>query len=175
MPGLPFLVERREQLGIRPWPEVSVRDIDHTYDMIVRTMANTNRPLKRRRTFTLSPASLAYLEQQARERQLDSQSAFLDELLQEKSLEQRRAALEANVTAYYDSLSEEEVQEQRAWGKLAEQSLVLTDGEVSHVPTDDQPAARGNLVHAVADRPSGKRKAPGRNRLHQRAKQSSAR
>ena len=97
-------------------------------------MANANRPIKRRRTFTLSPASLAYLEQQARERQLDSQSAFLDELLQEKSMEQRRAALEANVTAYYDSLSDEEVEEQRAWGELAQQSLVLKDDEDLYPP-----------------------------------------
>jgi hypothetical protein len=134
-------------------------------------MANANRHIKRRRTFTLSPASLAYLEQQARERQLNSQSAFLDELLQEKSMEQRRAALEANIAAYYDNLSDEEVEENRAWGELAEQSLVLKEDEVPY----DQPTARRNLVHPVANRPSGKRKAPGRHRLDQRAKQSSAR
>jgi hypothetical protein len=141
-------------------------------------MANANPRIKRRRTFTLSPESLAYLEQEARHRKLDSQSAFLDALLQEKSMEQRRAALEANVTAYYDSLTDEEVEEQRAWGELAQQSLVLKDDDdedfyvqINH----DQPTARGNLVHAVANRPSGKRKAPGSNRLNQRTKQSSAR
>jgi hypothetical protein len=88
-------------------------------------MPNANRGIKRRRTFTLSPESLAYLEEQARQRKLGSQSAFLDELLREKTMELRRAALEANVTAYYDSLSKEERQEQRAWGELAEQSLAL--------------------------------------------------
>jgi hypothetical protein len=134
-------------------------------------MVNANRPIKQRRTFTLSPESLAYLEQQARERQLDSQSALLDELLQEKSMEQRRAALEANVTAYYDSLSDSEVEEDRAWGEFAGSHLALSEEELTHA----QPTARRNMVHETADRPAGKRKAPGRHRLHQRAKQSSAR
>jgi hypothetical protein len=148
-----------------------MRGNDHTYDMIQSIMANANPDVKQRRTFTLSPESLAYLEQQARERKLGSQSAVLDELLLEKTADQRKAAVEANITAYYDNLSDEEMEEQRAWGKLAEQSLVLTEDEVSY----DEPTARGDLVHAVANRPSGKRKAPGRNRLHQRAKQSSSR
>jgi hypothetical protein len=134
-------------------------------------MANPNPRIKRRRTFTLSPESLAYIERQARERKLGSQSAFLDELLLEKTAEQRKAALEANVIAYYDSLSDEESQEIRAWGELAEQSLALREDEVPY----DEPSARGNLVHSVTNRSSGKRKAPGRNRLHQRAKQSSTR
>jgi hypothetical protein len=134
-------------------------------------MPNANRPIKQRRTFTLSPESLAYLEQQARERQLDSQSALLDELLREKSMEQRRAALEANVTAYYDSLSDAEVEEDRAWGEFAGRHLALSEEELTHA----QPTARRNMVHETADRPSRKRKAPGRHRLHQRAKQSSAR
>jgi hypothetical protein len=133
-------------------------------------MANMNPRNKRRRTFTLSPESLAYLEQQARERQLDSQSAVLDNLLLEKTAEQRRATLEAKITAYYDSLSDEEVEEQRAWGEFAEQTLVLDEEELAHARS----TARRNLVHETADRPSGKRKAPGGHRLHQRTKQSSA-
>jgi hypothetical protein len=134
-------------------------------------MVNANPRVKQRRTFTLSPASLAYLEQQARERRLKSQSAFLDELLQEKSMEQRRAALEANVTAYYDSLSEAEVEEDRLWGEVAGRHLALSEEELSHA----QSTAGRNLVHEASDRPTGKRKAPGRHRLPQRAKQSSAR
>jgi hypothetical protein len=129
-------------------------------------MAIANPRIKRRRTFTLSPESLAYLEQQARRRKLGSQSAFLDELLLEKTREQRRAALEANVAAYYDSLTEEEVEEQRAWGEFAEQNLVLSEEELAHA----QSAAGRNLVHEVADRPAGKRKSPGRHRIRQHKK-----
>jgi len=134
-------------------------------------MENANPRTKQRRTFTLSPESLAYLEQQARRRKLGSQSAVLDELLLEKTREQRRASLEANVTAYYDSLSEAEIEEDRLWGELAGRHLALNEEELSHA----QPTAGRNLVHEASDRPSGKRKAPGGHRLHQRAKQSSAR
>jgi hypothetical protein len=97
-----------------------------------------------------------------------SQSAVLDELLQGKKREEQRASLETNVAAYYDSLSDEERREEQAWGELAEQSLVLKEEEAFY----EQPTARRNLVHAVADR---KRKAPGGHRVGQRAKQSSAR
>jgi hypothetical protein len=134
-------------------------------------MANANPRTKQRRTFTLSPESLAYLDEQARQRKLGSQSAFLDELLREKTMELRRAALEANVTAYYDSLSDAEVEEDRAWGEFAGSHLALSEEELLHA----QSAAGGDLVHEAADRPSGKRKAPGHHRLDQRTKQSSAR
>ncbi|HKM86213.1 MAG TPA: hypothetical protein VJW96_08390 [Terriglobales bacterium] len=134
-------------------------------------MANTNPRIKQRRTFTLSPESLAYLDDQARRRKLRSQSAFLDELLLEKTREQRRASLEANVTAYYDSLSDAEVEEDKAWGEFAGSHLALNEEELLHA----QPAARRNMVHETANRPSGKRKAPGHHRLDQRTKQSSAR
>jgi hypothetical protein len=134
-------------------------------------METANGGTKQRRTFTLSPASLAYLEQETRRRSADSQSAVLDELLKEKKLEVQRSALEANVRSYYDSLSDEEVEEQRAWGEFGGSHLALTDEETSHAKS----TAGGNLVHEAANRPSGKRKVPGRHRINQRKKQSSAR
>src|SRR5208283_3340008 len=139
--------------------------------MIQSIMPDRHPGTKRRRTFTLSPESLAYLEQQARQRNLGSQSAVLDELLLEKTAEQRRAALEAKVTAYYDSLSDAEIEEDRLWGEFAGRHLALSEEELSHARS----TAGRNLVHEASDRPSGKRKAPGRHRVHQRAKQSSAR
>jgi hypothetical protein len=125
---------------------------------------------KLRRTFTLSPQNVAYIEKQARERNMRSLSAFLDELLQEKTREQKLAEIEANTIAYYDGLTDEEVEEQRAWGEFAGQTLVLTEEELA----DAQSAARRDLVHKIANRPSGQRKAPGGHRLGQRAKQSPA-
>jgi hypothetical protein len=134
-------------------------------------MKHVTQGIKRRRTFTLSPASLEYLEQETRRRMADSQSAVLDELLQEKKREEQLAALETSIGAYYDGLTDEEVEEQRSWGEFAGQTLVLTEEELAHA----QSAARRNLVHKTANRPAGKRNAPGRNRLGQHAKQSSAR
>jgi len=101
---------------------------------------------------------------------MPSLSAFLDELLQEKTREQKLAEIEASTIAYYDSLTDEEIKEQRAWGEFAGQTLVLTEEELAHA----QSAARRDLVHKIADRPSGQGKAPGRHRLGQRAKQSPA-
>jgi hypothetical protein len=134
-------------------------------------MANANRGIKKRRTFTLSPASLAYLEQETRRRSADSQSAVLDALLQEKTRERQLAALETAIGAYYDGLSDAEVEEDKIWGQFAGMNLALKENEGLY----DQPTARGNLVHKTANRPPGKRKAPGRDRLSQHTKQSSAR
>jgi hypothetical protein len=134
-------------------------------------MAAGNRHIKQRRTFTLSPASLAYLEQETRRRSADSQSAVLDELLKEKKRERQLASLETSVTAYYDSLTEAQVEQDRAWGKFAGSHLALSEEELLHA----QSTALGDMVHQVANRPSRKRKAPGSHRLTQRKKQSSAR
>jgi hypothetical protein len=142
----------------------------HTHGMMLSTMIG-NRDIKRRRTFTLSPESLAFLEREARRRSADSQSAVLDDLLLEKKRERQMAALEANIGAYYDGLGDAEVEEDKIWGEFAGSHLALKEDE----PFYDQPAARGNMVHQAADGPSGKRKAPGRHRLGQRKKQSSAR
>jgi hypothetical protein len=134
-------------------------------------MKSRNPDRKLRRTFTLSPESLAYLEQEARRRQTDSQSSVLDELLREKTRERELAALEANVSAYYDSLPDEEMEEDKIWGELAGMHLALQEDEVPY----DKPRARGDLVDETAGRPAGKGKAPGRHRLSQHTKQSSAR
>lgn len=134
-------------------------------------MDKDNRGTKQRRTFTLSPASLAYLEQETRRRSADSQSAVLDELLQEKKRERQRAALETAIGAYYDGLSDAEAEENKVWGEFAGTHLALKEDEAFY----DQPTARGNLVHKTANRPAGKRKAPGHHRLSQRTKQSSSR
>lgn len=139
--------------------------------MMYCRMTNLTQHNKRRRTFTLSPSSLAFLEQEARRRGADSQSAVLDNLIQERNRERRMTALEASVTAYYDGIGEREVDENEAWGGFASKNLALSEEELSHAES----AAGRDLVHENADRPAGKRKAAGRHRLNQRKKQSSAR
>jgi hypothetical protein len=129
------------------------------------------RDRKVRRTFTLSPESLAYLEQEAHRRRIESQSSVLDELLQKKAKEREMAALEANVSAYYDGLTDEGIEEDKIWGEFAGMHLALREDEVPY----EQPTARRDLVHETTDRPAGKRKASGRHRLGQHTKQSSAR
>jgi hypothetical protein len=134
-------------------------------------MANANPHVKRRRTFTLSPATLTYLEQETRRRSADSQSAVLEELLQEKKREQQLATLETAIGAYYDGISDAEVEEDKIWGEFAGMNLALREDE----PFYDQSTARRDMVHKAANGPSGKRKAPSSHRLSQHTKQSSAR
>ncbi len=131
-------------------------------------MTNTRRDIKRRRTFTLSPASLTYLEEETRRRNAESQSAVLDELLQQKKRDLQLAALEGAIEAYYERFREAE--EDKTWAEFAGMNLAKEE-EVRY----DQPTAGGNLVHETTHRPTGKRKAPRRDRLNQRTKQSSAR
>jgi hypothetical protein len=137
--------------------------------MIFSMMRRGSRKL--RRTFTLSQESLAYLDRETRRQNSESYSAVLDEILREKTREQKLSELEANIAAYYDSLAADELTEQREWGELTKQTLALNEEELANA----QSAAGRDLVHEVADRSSGKRKAPGRDRVGKRTKQSSAR
>ena len=150
--------------------------IHHTYGMIYGSMSSPKASIKQRRTFTLSPANLAYLEQETRRRNADSQSAVLDELLREKMRERRLAALETAIGSYYDGVSNAEVEEEKIWGEFAGNHLTRKEDEPLYVQSiRDKPAAGRNLVHETADRPTKKRKAPGSHRVGRRAKQSSAR
>jgi hypothetical protein len=148
----------------------------HTYGMIYRNMARSKSGNKERRTFTLSPASLAYLDQETRRRNADSQSAVLDELLREKKRERQLAALEAAIGSYYDEVSDAEAEEEKIWGEFAGNHLTLKEDEPFYAQSiRDEPTARRNLVHETAHRPTRKRKASSSHRVGRRTKQSSAR
>lgn len=160
-----FCASRRAQISTHL---VSTHN-DHTHDMMVSDMKSVHRNIKKRRTFTLSPASLAYLEQETRQRKANSQSAVLDELLQEKTRDRQMDALETSIGAYYDGLGDPEIEEDKIWGDFAGSQLALREDE----PAYDESTTRRDLVHETSDRPSGKRKAPGGHRLSQRTKQPS--
>lgn len=144
---------------------------DHTYGMILCNMQNRKSARKQRRTFTLSPESLVYLELEAGRRGAESQSSVLDEILREKTHEQIVKDYETQVTAYYDSLTDEEVEEDRAWGEFAGSHLVLTDEEFANA----QSATRRDMVHETIDRSPGKRKASSNHRVRESTKRSSSR
>jgi hypothetical protein len=80
--------------------------------------ARTRRKVKR--TFSLSPEALAYLEAIQMDQHLPSVSAALDQVIREKKLEAENKRISASVTNYYDSIGEEEMAEDRAWGQFAE-------------------------------------------------------
>ena len=77
-------------------------------------------PNRLRRSFTLSPESVAYLEAQKRERQADSISAVLDDILQERQKDGERQQLRTAISAYYDGMTGEETAENQRWARISE-------------------------------------------------------
>lgn len=75
--------------------------------------------LKAKKSYTLSPESVAFLEAMRKQRRAPSVSAVLDAILQAARREQGRAAVERAVADYYGSLLNEEAAEQTKWGEFA--------------------------------------------------------
>jgi len=78
-------------------------------------MTNTN---KQKRSFTLSPASIAFLERLRKKRKAASCSKVLDELIAEAGRRQRKAEIHKAMDDYYSSLTDEDVAEDKAWGEF---------------------------------------------------------
>ena len=75
---------------------------------------------KTRRTYSLDPELVRYVEKVRRERHSSSASSALEQLLWESIRERERQHQESEIAAYYSSMSENEVAEQKEWGKFAE-------------------------------------------------------
>ena len=82
-------------------------------------MARTLVRRKQKRTYSLSADSVAFVGGLA-QRIHTTASAALDQLIQEKKDEQQRTETASQITAYYDSLSPDEREENRLWAKFAE-------------------------------------------------------
>ena len=97
----------------------------------IKTPAHSRRrQVKQRKTFTLSPQSVALLEKlsaQRRARGQDSVSAVLDDLLITLGEEQRRREIEHSTQKYYDERSLEEEDEAIAWAKFALSQFPVRD------------------------------------------------
>jgi hypothetical protein len=72
---------------------------------------------KTRTSVSLSSASLVSLKRFQRERGLPSTTAAIEALIEEHQRKLRQEQLEAEMAAYYHSLSDEEIEEDTAWGK----------------------------------------------------------
>jgi len=86
---------------------------------VVRSVGSRAR--RQKKSFSLSDEALAYLA--AVSADYSSQSEALDALLRQKQRESERLKIAAAVTNYYDSLSDREVESDRAWGQFAETQL----------------------------------------------------
>jgi len=75
--------------------------------------------LKAKRSFTLSPESIDFLEALRKKRQSHSTSAVLEEILQSVRRGQEKRTVERAVEDFYDSVPGEETEEQARWGEFA--------------------------------------------------------
>jgi len=71
---------------------------------------------KKKKTFSLSPEALAYLDLLAKKHR--SASEALDTLIREKRETAEKERIAASIRQYYDSISDEERAENRAWGEF---------------------------------------------------------
>ena len=74
---------------------------------------------KQPRTFSLSRDVIDILERYKKERKAGSLTAAVEEIVREWTA----ARLAQQVTAYYDSLSDEEVVQEKNWGEFSETQL----------------------------------------------------
>jgi len=82
-------------------------------------MATQATPNKIKRSFTITPESVAFLCEARAERNARSDSETLDILLKELGEKRKLAAIDAAYTAYYDSASDEQLAEETEWAKHA--------------------------------------------------------
>jgi hypothetical protein len=81
-------------------------------------MAKTTR--KEKKTYSLSPESIRFIEIVRKERHRESASSALEELIQERKREAERVRMDASISSYYDSLGDEDREQNRVWGAFAE-------------------------------------------------------
>ena len=78
---------------------------------------------KEKKTYSLSRESIEFVERVKKERRRESASSALEELIQEKKMEAERLRMDASISSYYDSLTDEDREQNRAWGAFAESQL----------------------------------------------------
>lgn len=78
---------------------------------------------KEKKTYSLSREAIEFVERVKRERRRESVSSALEELIQEKKMEAERNRMDASISSYYDSLTDEGREQNRAWGAFAESQL----------------------------------------------------
>jgi cytochrome c553 len=75
---------------------------------------------KIKKSFSISVESDAFIRRSCKERKSTSESETLDMLLSELMAIRQQTAIEAAYSNYYDSLSDDEIAEESAWGAFAE-------------------------------------------------------
>ncbi len=77
---------------------------------------------KEKKTFSLSRESVRYLEE-IRQKTHKSASQILEELIAEKKREAEEARISMAIKKYYDSLTDNEIDDERKWGEFSESQI----------------------------------------------------
>jgi|HubBroStandDraft_5_1064220.scaffolds.fasta_scaffold319662_2 uncharacterized membrane protein YccC len=80
--------------------------------------------LKVKRSFSISRTSETFLRREMKNRHLQSASQTLDNLLAELQKERTRGDKHRAVAAYYDSLTDADMESERAWGEFAGRQML---------------------------------------------------
>jgi len=91
--------------------------IDKIKDVMIMSTGSVTK--KQPRTFSLSKEVIDILERYKNERKAGSLTAAVEEIVREW----KAARLAQQVTAYYDSLSDEEAAPEKTWGEFSETQL----------------------------------------------------
>jgi predicted CopG family antitoxin len=75
---------------------------------------------KEKKTFSLSRDAVTYLQTLRKAKHGKSISSILEELIRQQREIKEMERASASVSAYYDSLNDEQIAEDRAWGQFAE-------------------------------------------------------
>lgn len=120
-------------------------------------MQPTIRTMKR--SFTLTPESVALVGETRQKRGAGSDSEALDSLLRELRLEAKRREIDATYREYYDTASDEELAERRKWaGMVGPNTMIDIESPEAHSdPTEFALSApRLDLVDAFPNRAARK-------------------
>jgi hypothetical protein len=90
-----------------------------------RKSLGTTGTRRAKKTFTLSRESVDFLETERQKRGRESTSVVLEELIRECSQKPDTQKVDAAISAYYDSLTDEECDENRLWAEFAETQFPL--------------------------------------------------
>lgn len=83
-------------------------------------MPRTHNRRKARKTFSLSRQAVTYLESVRKATKRGSMSSVLEDIIRQQQEAKELERISASFTRYYDSLTEEERAEDRAWGQFGE-------------------------------------------------------
>ena len=90
-------------------------------------MPRSNVARKEKKTFSLSRDAVEYLHSLRKIKRGKSISSVLEDLIRQQRQAREMERISASVTAYYDSLTDEQVAEDRAWGQFAETQFSKED------------------------------------------------